>query len=310
MESESWTVTLKGSNPLMMCSSLLATISKHHWYPCRGHQEPQLSFICLQPSRKSPQQVQKKTTKQPSYRSFDPFPADVGFGLHRPGEGAFLMGSSRGKGQFPHYIENKWKRQSPDRWNRWPDQLQACSSPRAMHTWADSSPRGVHLVAQAHRARTSGKLALVFHPEGFLLSMQNCSPKIPPKSPEGLHSHHLLQLKYPPLADLWNGTTKGKGQRYVLSLFSSSIHLHSLILRLCSQSAVPSECLSLKPGKTLPRVCRAWGRPSQGLPASVALHLQPSWSTSYNTFFSVFIHLLSQKHLAQRNTREMFKTQM
>lgn len=51
------------------------------------------------------------------------------------------------------------------------------------------------------------------------------------------------------------------------------------------------------------------GRPSQGLSASVTLHLQPSWSTSSKTFCSVFIHLFSQKDLVRRSAQEMFKTQ-
>lgn len=49
---------------------------------------------------------------------------------------------------------------------------------------------------------------------------------------------------------------------------------------------------------------------SQGLPAAVLLHLQPSWDTASKTFCSVFIHQLSQKDLVQRSAQETFKTQI
>lgn len=126
---------------------------------------------------------------------------------------------------------------------------------------------------------------LIFHPDDFLLSMQNGSPKTSPTSTTGVHTHWLFCLKYPPLSCLLQhrtreGTLLGAVTVFLQYLppsfppflcFSDSAHkgsptrsasiLHSYLRKPCPE-----------PART--------GRPSQGLPASVALPLQPSWSTS------------------------------
>lgn len=93
-----------------------------------------------------------------------------------------------------------------------------------------------------------------------------------------------LPPSFPPFLCFSDSAHKGRPTR------SASI-LHSYLRKPCPESA-------------------RTGRPSQGLPASVAVPLQPSWSTSYSTFCSVFIHLLSLKDLVQRGPQEMLKPQM
>lgn len=193
------------------------------------------------------------------------------------------MASSKGKGRFPHAIENKGRRENPGRQNRWPDQPRACSGHKDIHTWADSRPGEVHLVAQPHWAGACGELALSFTLMASYCLCRTAHKKIPPGSPANLHSHHLLQLKYPPLACLlWNRTTKRKGLMcYVLSLYSCNIHLCSFHGYLCFSDSAhkgspirSASALYFNLGK-LTWSLQSLGTPWEGLPASVTLPWYP-----------------------------------
>ena len=224
------------------------------------------------------------------------------------------MASSKGKGQFSSDIENKWKRENSDMPNSWPDQSQAFGNDRGIQTRADSSPRKFHWFPSHAGQGASGESALVFHPD-FLLSMQNCSPKISPTSTTGLHTHWLFCLKYPPLSCLLRHRTREGTLLCAITVFVQYLPPSFPPFLCFSDSAhkgSPTRSASILHSflrKPCPESVRT-GRPSQGLPASAALPLQPSWSTSYSTLGSVFIHLLSLKDLVQRGPQEMLKAQV
>ena len=135
------------------------------------------------------------------------------------------MASSKGKGQFSSDIENKWKREKPDLPNSGPDQSQAFGNDRGLQTRADSSPRKVHWFPSHAGQGTSGESALIFYPDDFLPSVQNCSPKISPTSTTGVHTHWLLCLKYPH-CHVSSNTEPERGNYYMPSVLSYNIRLH------------------------------------------------------------------------------------
>lgn len=87
----------------------------------------------------------------------------------------------------------------------------------------------------------------------------------------------------------------------MLSLYSCNTCLrssrHFFISQTLLTNAVPSGVphFFIQTWANHTQSLQGLGWPSQGLPTSVILHSQPSWSTSYKAFCSVFIHLLSKK---------------
>lgn len=158
-------------------------------------------------------------------------------------------------------------------------------------------------------------VSLVFYPDGFLLSVQNCSQKNPsrkpskspltPPAPAEIPTISLSPLKQ-------NHKEKGTHVLCAVPVFLQHPPLFfprlSLFLRLCPQRQSHQKCLSplLQPGKTH----LEFAEPGDTLRRSPCVRntaLVPSWSTSYNTFCSVFIHLLSQKHQCREVLKKCLK---
>lgn len=169
---------------------------------------------------------------------------------------AFLMASPKGNGQFLHDREVSGREetqthQTGDQTHCKPGAATGIYTPRLIHvqqrfTWFPAS-----------RAGASGASGLVFHPptNDFLLSVQNCSPKIHPPSTAGTAAPPEPFISISPLKQ----NQKGIGNILCAVPVFLQICLRSSHHFFVSQTLVTKAVPSLKSEKTSPEVRRAWG---------------------------------------------------